>query len=193
VNVTIDLRKGIYYHLIAGLLLCAALGTLLLVSKYKYNLLKATADLEVIRMNVLKMEHVIRVMREKQSVAIRLLPTDYSSRSHREILLLALEATRDSVKTANITVGNFLDENGETVLPVVLEFGVVQYEKALNQYEKALNVMGHLQGLRFPYFKTQNVGVKRSEGTYESIWRIEGSFRIPSERIKEIPDRRASR
>ena len=185
-NVTIDLRKGIYYHLIAGLLLCAALGTLLLVSKYKYNLLKATADLEVIRMNVLKMEHVIRVMREKQSVAIRLLPTDYSSRSHREILLLALEATRDSVKTANITVGNFLDENGETVLPVVLEFGV-------DQYEKALNVMGHLQGLRFPYYKTEHVSIKRNEGTYESIWKIEGTFRIPSEKITGIPDQRASR
>lgn len=185
-NVTRDLRKGIYYHLIAGLLLCAALCTLLLVSKYKYNLLKATADLEVIRMNVLKMEHVIKVMREKQSVAIRLLPADYSSRSHQEILLLALEAMKDSIKTADITVGNFLEENGEIALPVVLEFGVAQYEKALND-------MGYMQGLRFPYFKTQNVSIKRSEGTYKSIWRIEGSFRIPAERIQGIPDRRASR
>ena len=185
-NVTRDLKKGVYYHLIAGLSLCAALCILLLVNKYKYNLLKATADLEVIRMNALKMEHVVGVMREKESVAIRLLPADYSSRSHREILLLALETTRDSVRTADITVGNFLDENGEIVLPVVLEFGV-------HQYEKALSVMGYLQGLRFPYFKTQHVSIKRSEGTYESIWKIEGSFRIPSERIQGIPDRRASR
>lgn len=185
-NVTRELRKGIYYHLIAGLLLCASLGTLLLASKYKYNLLKATDDLEVIRMNVLKMEHVIKVMREKQSVATRLLPADYSSRSHQEILLLALETTKDTMKAADITVGNFLEENGEISLPVILEFGVAQYEKALND-------MGYLQGLRFPYFKIQNVSIKRSEGTYKSIWRIEGSFRIPSERITEIPDRRVSR
>lgn len=185
-NVTRDLKKGVYYHLITGLSLCAALSILLLVSKYKYNLLKATADLEVLRMNALKMEHVSRVMREKQSVAIRMLPADYSSRSHQEILLLALETMKGSIKTADITVGNFLEENGEIALPVVLEFGVVQYEKALS-------AMGYLQGLRFPYFKTQNVSVKRSEGAYESIWRIEGSFRIPSERIQGIPEQRASR
>lgn len=185
-NFTRGLKKAVYYHLIAGISLSVALCILLLASKYKYSLLKATADLEAIRMNVLKMEHVTRVMREKQSMAISLLPADYSFRSHREMLLFALETMRHSIEAADVTVGNFLEENGEIVLPVVLEFGV-------QQYEKALSTMGYLQGLRFPYFKTQNVSVKRNEGTHEILWRIEGSFRIPSERIKGIPDRRASR
>ena len=185
-NVTRDLKKRVYYHLISGLLLCAALCALLLVSQYKHNLMKATADLEAIRMNTMRMEHVVRVMREKQTEAKRLLPADYASRSHREILLMTLEAMRASVTTDNIMVDNFLEENGEIALPVVLEFGVARYEKALN-------VMEYLQGLKFPYFKTRNVSVKRSEGAYESIWRIEGSFRMPSERIQGIPDQRASR
>jgi len=181
-----ELKRAIYYHLIAGISLSVVLCVLLFASKYKYSLLKATADFGSIRMNVLKMEHVIRVMREKQSVAVSLLPADYSSRSHREILLLALERARSTVKEAVITVGNFQEEDDEITLPVVLEFNA-------HQYYEGLNAIGYLQNLRFPYFKTQNVSAKSHEEAHEIIWRIEGSFRIPAERITAIPDRRAAR
>lgn len=185
-NRTKDIRKSVYCHLVSGIILSVALCMVILASQYKYTILKATAYLDAIRMNVLKMEHVIRVMREKQFTAIRMLPADYSYRSHQDILLLSLEGVRKSIKDADVNVGNFEEENDEIILPVTLEFSA-------SQYYEGLNTIGYLRGLRFPYFKIRNIAVKRNEAAMEISWRIEGSFRIPSSRITGIPDQRASR
>ena len=182
-NIIRELKKTIYYHMMAGISLSVMLCVLLMAAKYKYSLMKATADLGSIRINVLKMEHVVKVMREKQSVAVNILPEDYNSRSHREIVLLALERMRSSITGADVIVGNFLEENGKLTLPVTLEF------KA-HQYNEGLNVIGHLQELRFPDFKTQNVIAKRNEETHEIVWRIGGLLRMPAERVIMTADGR---
>ena len=184
-NLTQVLKKAVYRHLVTGIILSVALCILVLASKYKHNLIKATSDLDAIRMNVLRMENVTHIMREKRTTAIHLLPTDYNLRSHQEILLLSLEKVRSSIKEADIIVGNIVEENNEIALPVTLGFSG-------SQYHEGLNAIGYLRSLRFPYFKIRNVIAKRNEVGREIIWTIEGSFRIPSGRITGIPDRRAS-
>ena len=185
-NLGRDLRKAIYRHLVAGILFSAALCMLILASKYKHNLIKAVSDLDAIRMNLLRMERVTSVMREKQTTAIHLLPIDYNSRSHQEILLLSLEKVRSSIKDADIIIGNIVEENDQIALPVTVEFSA-------SQYHEGLSAIGYLRGFRFPYFKIRNVIAKRDEVGREISWTIEGSLRIPSGRITGIPDRRASR
>ena len=185
-NLGRDLRKAIYRHLVAGILFSAALCMLILASKYKHNLIKAVSDLDAIRMNLLRMERVTSVMREKQTTAIHLLPIDYNSTSHQSILLLSLEKMRSSFKDADIIIGNIVEENDEIALPVTLEFNA-------SQYHEGLSTIGYLRGLRFPYFKIRNVSAKRNEVDRYINWTIQGSLRIPSGRITGIPDRRASR
>ncbi len=184
-NSTRDLKNRVYLHLAAGILLSVVLCVLILASKYKDSLITATAEPDALRMNVLKMEHLTRVMQENQSYAVRLLPADYNSRSHQEILLLSLEGVRRYIKGADIIVGNFTEENDELTLPVTLEFSA-------GQYYEGLNTAGYLLGLRFPYFRIRNIAAKRNDAAHEISWRIEGSFRIPSGRITGIPDQGAS-
>lgn len=185
-TLTRDLRKALYRHLTAGTLLAVTLCLLILAGKYKNNLIKAATDLDAIRKNALKMEHVTSVMREKQTSAIHLLPTDYNSRSHQEILLLCLDKVRSSISETDIIIGNIVEENGQITLPVTLEFSASQYHEGLSN-------IGYLRGLRFPYFKIRNISAKRNEESREITWTIAGSFIIPSGRITGIPDRRASR
>lgn len=185
-NITTMLIKAAYRHLTTGIILSVSICFLILAGKYKHSLIKATTDLDTIRMNVPMMEHAVRVMKEKQTAALHLLPPDYNSKSHQELLLRSLEKVKSSINETDIIIGNIVEENNEITLPVTLEFSV-------SRYYDGLNTIGYLRGLRFPYFQLRNVAAKRAEGDSVIIWKIEGSLRIPSERITGMPDRRASR
>lgn len=180
-----ELKKAVLYHLAAGAALSAAVFFLVLSVRYSGSVGNTASKIETIRQNTVRMEEATRMMIERQETARSILPADYEKRSHREIILLALERAKGTLKGAEIKVENFATENGELTLPVAVELKAGKYSDGVRAVE-------YLEAQRFPYFRVASVTVKRQEGTDELLWRVEGELRMPEERMEIVRSTRAA-
>lgn len=171
-----DLKKALWYHLAAGAALSTVVFALVLTNKYSVGVRNTAAKIETVRNNTVRMEEATRTMIERREFASGVLSADYEKRSHRELILLTLERAKRVLSGAEMILENFSVENGELVLPAVVEFKVSKYRTGVSYVE-------YLEGLRFPYCRIASVTAKRPEGTDELVWRIEGEFRMPEERM----------
>lgn len=177
-NGTDGLKKNVYYHAAAGALFALFLFMALALAGYREGLYNGVDSLVKIRRNLISMEASLAEMKSVRGRISGIVRADYDKRSNREILLLSLEDALKEMPGATATVTGFVEEGAEIALPVVIEFPVFNY------YDAVRNI-GYLEGMSFPYFSVKGAAIRRVEGAGRVEGRVEGTFRMPSERIRK--------
>lgn len=175
------LKKTVTFHLISGIILSAIVISVISLSRYENSLLDAISKFELIKTNILKMRQAIANMDSTVRKVNSLLPSGYYSKSHRELMLLALDDIKTSFKGSEITVTNFDEKAGEISLPVGIKIPV-------DDYVILVNKIGYLQSMKFPQFIIKNILIERGTGALGAvivICNIEGSLRMPVEKLKK--------
>lgn len=175
------LNKALKYYLIAGIALCLVIIAILLLGKYEKSLSAAVTKQENIRINIVKIEQAIKDMDSTVKKIDALLPTDYSSRSHRELLLLVLDDFKKIFKRSEITVMRFEEKEGELFLPVNIKFPI-------DDYSILLQNIGYLQSMKAPHFTIKQLSIEETVDKQANvvICVIEGLLKMPVERLKEV-------
>jgi hypothetical protein len=165
----------------AGVFLSIIIFFAILLIKYQNSLLEAIEKSELIRINTLKMKQATKHMDSTIEKINNLLPMNYSSASHRELLLLALDDIKMTIRESEITVTNFEEKDGSIFLPVVIKFPV-------NDYVVLIRMIGYLQSMNFPSFSIKNILIgSKAEGQIEFILcTIEGSLQMPAEKLMGV-------
>ncbi|GAB4416307.1 MAG: hypothetical protein OHK0032_12380 [Thermodesulfovibrionales bacterium] len=174
-----ELRKTVIHHLIAGAVLSATIIFAIVLNRYESSLLDAIGRFELIRINTIRLKQSAAEMDSAMKRITSMLPPDYASKTHRELILLSLDDIKMTLKGGEITVTNFEDKAGELSLQVNIKIPVDNYTVLVNR-------VGYLQSLRFPHFAIKNVTIEKAadkEGAI--ISRIEGSLKMPVSKIQD--------
>ena len=175
-----ELKKTATRCLMAGIILSAIIISVVSLSKYENSLSDAISRFELIKINTLKMKQATANMDSTIKKINSLLPDDYYSKSHRELMLLALDDIKTSFTGSEITVTNFDERAGEISLPVSIKIPA-------DDYVMLVNKVGSLQTMKFPQFTIKNIVVGRGTATIGAIimiCNIDGSLRMPAEKLK---------
>lgn len=173
-----ELRKTVTHHLIAGAILSVTIIFATVLDRYESSLLDAIGRFELIRINTVRLKQsAVEIDSVKKKIAA-MLPPDYASKTHRELILLALDDIKMTFKGSEITVTNFEDKAGELSLPVNIKIPVDNYTVLVKR-------IGYLQSLRFPHFVIKNMTIEKAsdkEGVIVS--KIEGLLKMPLEELR---------
>lgn len=171
-----ELNKPLLYHAALGSLFAFLLFAAMLLSGYRDSLVKAEDSLLRIRRNLVSMKAAGDDLKGKKTLVKGVVPAGYRSRSNRALMLVSVENARETIPGAKLTVTDFVEQNGELILPVAIEFPVYDYYGALK-------AVGYLEGMGLPYFSPTGLTIIRAEGTDDVRGRIEGSFRMPGDKV----------
>lgn len=171
-----ELKKAVLYHLAAGAAFSATLFGLVQTHRYSARLDVSAKEIQTVGEKALRMEEATRVLAGERAEALRVIPEGYEKRSHKEIALAALERFKGSVSGARITVEDFTVEKEELVLPASVEFNA-------GEYDTGIEAVRRLEEMVFPYFKVSGVTVRRLDDSKEAAWKIDGSLRMPAEKV----------
>lgn len=173
------LKKDLIYHIIAGIIFSIILFIIIFLSKYERSLNETINKLELMRGNVLKMESTVKDMVKVMRQIDAGLPSDYYSKSHREIILSAIGDIKAAIRRAEVTLIDFEKKEGEVLLPVIIKFPVKNYTTMTKN-------IGYLQSLRFPHFQINyiTVTVPEGEGELRTVCEIKGSLKMPVKKLK---------
>jgi len=176
-----ELKRTVTLHLIAGITLGIIIVSVTLLTKYENSLLDTIRKLELIRINALRMKQTAMDIDSVIKGINNLLPPYYYSKSHKEGILLALDAIKMTIKGADITVTNFADKAGEITLPVNIRIPV-------DDYAVLVNNVGYLQSLNFPYLAINNIVIAKAGGPSGAIiiCKIDGSLRMSGKEIGRL-------
>jgi hypothetical protein len=175
------LKKTVTYHLIAGIALSAVIITLILLSKYENSLLDAIGRFELIRVHAFQMKQAAADMDSLMKKVSAMLPPDYNSKNHRELLLLALDDIKTTFKGSEIIVTRLDEKTGELFLPVTIKFH-------FDNYSMLVSRIGYLQSMKFPQFTIKNILIERTEDKQIGailLCKIEGLLKMPAESLKD--------
>lgn len=175
-----QLKKTIIYHLISGIALSGVIIALFLLHKYENNLFDAIGKFQLIRINAFKMKQAMADMDSVMNSINTVLPSGYSSKTHRELLLFALDDIKMTFKGSEIAVTHFDEKEGELLLPVNISF-------SFDDYSTALKRIGYLQSMKIPQFKIKKVVIDSGSDKQANvvICKIEGFLKMPIERLKD--------
>lgn len=175
-----ELKRPVTFHLIAGIVLSAIIVSVIVLAKYEKSLSDTTKRSGLIRTNALKVEQAVIDTDSAMRKIDGLLPSYYHSRSHKEIMLLALDGIKTAIKGADITVTNFDERGGEIILPVNISIPV-------DSYLHLVSNIGYLQSMNFPFFAIKNIVIEKAAGKPSDaiLCKIEGSLRMPAKKVKE--------
>lgn len=173
-----ELRKAISHYIIAGIILSIAIILMVVLNRYEDSLLDAVGRLDLININAVRIKQSIAEMDSVMKRIRAMLPPDYDSRTHRELLLLALDDIKINFKGSEITVTNFEERDGEISLPVNIK-------TQIDNYAALVRRVGYLQSPSFPHFVIKGLTIeKASDKEGVIILRIEGSLKIPLEKLR---------
>ncbi len=175
-----QLKKTIIYHLISGITLSAVVIALLLLNKYDNNFIDAIGKYQLIRINAYKMKQAMADMDSAMNRINTVLPSEYGSKSHRELLLFTLDDIKMAFKGSEIAVTHFDEKEGELFLPVNISF-------PFDDYSMALKRIGYLQSMKIPQFKIKHVGIDSGadKQTKVVLCKIDGFLKMPLEGLKD--------
>jgi len=169
---------AVSYHIITGIVLSVAIILAVALNRYENSFLDATGRFDLIRINAVRVKQSIAEMDSAMKKIRAMLPPDYDSRTHRELVLLALDDIKINFKGSEITVTNFEEKDGEISLPVNIKTPVDNYTVLVKR-------TGYLQSLRFPHFVIKGLTIeKASDKEGVIILKIEGSLKMPIERLR---------
>lgn len=173
-----ELRKAVSHHIIAGIILSIAIILTVVLNRYENSLLDAAGRLDLIKINEVRVKQSIAEIDSAMKRIRAMLPPDYDSRTHRELVLLALDDIKINFKGSEITVTNFEEKDGGISLPVNIKIPVDNYTVLVKR-------AGYLQSLRFPHFVIKGLTIeKASDKEGVIILRIEGSLKMPLEKLR---------
>jgi len=175
----VDLRKTLSRYIIAGIILSVDIIFIIILNRYESSLLDDSSRFDLIRINAVRVKQSIAEMDSAMKKIRKMLPSDYDSRTHRELILLALDDIKINFKGSEITVTNFEEKEGKISLPVNIKIPV-------NSYTALVKKVGYLQSLRFPNFVFKGLIIEKASDKDEGviILRIEGSLKMPIERLR---------
>lgn len=175
-----ELKKIIIYHLITGIIFSIILLFVLMLNKYGNSLADTVSRFELIKTNTLKMKHSAADIELRIKHIESLLPADFYTRSPHELIFLALDGIKTTIKGAEITVTNFDERGGEIIIPVNISIPV-------DSYLQMVNNIGYVQSLNFPFFAIRNIVIEKATGKPSDviICNIEGSLRMPANGVKK--------
>lgn len=179
------LRKTAIYHLLAGLALSIVLVVVTALYRYERGLLADSKRIEAVRVSALKLkEETARLEALKKRIDV-ILPSEYNSKSHRELMLLALDSIRTNLEKSEVKVSNFEEAGGELSLKTNLTIPVEDWNILL----KKLYYLQNIQTRGLPFFDIKNLVIKTG-GTEAAgglpVCTLEGSLKMPIERLKVL-------
>ncbi len=177
-----NLGRTAIYHLLAGIALSIMFIVVLTLYRYERSLLTHSKRIEAVTMNTLKLSEETAILDALKKKIDVMLPSEYNSKSHRELMLLALDGIKTNIKKSEIKVSNFEDAGGELSLKTNLTIPV-------NDWNILLKDIQYLQTPRLPSFDIKSLLIKA--GGAESsgglpVCAIEGSFKMPAERLRPL-------
>lgn len=180
-----NLGRTAIYHLLAGLALSIVFIVVLTLYRYERSLLTHSKRIEAVRMNTIKLSEETTILDALKKKIDVMLPSEYNSKSHRELMLLALDGIKTNIKMSEVKVSNFEEAGGEVSLKANLTIPVNDW----NIFLKDLHYLQNLQIRGLPFFDIKSILIKA--GGAESsgglpVCAIEGSFKMPVERLRPL-------
>ncbi|MFN3479875.1 MAG: hypothetical protein ACK415_05770 [Thermodesulfovibrionales bacterium] len=173
-----ELRKAVTHHLIAGAIISATIFFAGVLSRYESSLLDAIGKFELIQINTAKLNQSTAEIDSVKKKITAMLPPNYASKTHRELILLTLDDIKMTLKGSEITVTDFDNKAGDLSLQVNIKIPVDNYAALVNR-------IGYLQSLRFPHFAIKNMTIeKASDKEGVIISKIEGLLKMPLEELR---------
>lgn len=177
-----NLGKTTIYHLLAGIALSIVLIVVLALYRYERSLLAHSKRIEAVRMNTLKLNEETAALEALKKKIDVMLPSEYNFKSHRELMLLALDSVKANIKVSEVKVENFEETGGELSLRTNLTIPV-------NDWNILLKDLHYLQAQRLPAFHIKSllikaVGAESSGGL--PVCTLEGSLKLPLERLRAL-------
>lgn len=177
-----NLGRTAIYHLLAGVALSIVFIVVLTLYRYERSLLTHSKRIEAVRMNTIKLSEETAILDALKKKIDLMLPSEYNSKSHRELMLLALVGLKTKLNGSEVKVSNFEEAGGELSLKTTLTIPVDDWNILLKDIQ-------YLQAPRLPSFDIKSLLIKA--GGAESsgglpVCVIEGSLKLPAERLRPL-------
>ncbi|HHL39103.1 MAG TPA: hypothetical protein ENJ37_01215 [Deltaproteobacteria bacterium] len=179
-NVRYLLRGAVRSYMAVGVVFSLLLFAAVFVYGYERGLRESIGRFEALRA---KAERVRGATASMVSVMERIkgmLPDDYDGRTHRELMLLTLDAVNERIR-GRVSVANFVEESGEIRLPVHMEIPVKRYSTFVSH-------LAYIQSRGLPRFRIESVAVTRMDVWPWLVAKIDGAIVLPSTRLGEAPE-----
>lgn len=176
----IKLKKYLLWYMLSGFLLAAVIILISLINMYHSSVSTAVAQMNQIKANVSDMRQSIEDIDSAMKKITSLLHKNYPDKSHKELLMLAIDDIKMIFKDGEITITGFEEKEGELLLGINIKANITNYKKFVSDVE-------YLQNLRFPSFHFKTIMIekpvdKKSDDILSC--KIEGILKIPSAKIK---------
>lgn len=169
------LKKSLFLHMLAGVASGIVIFVLLTLGKYDKNLAQELKMVEAARVNVQKMRSEIAQIDALKRKIDLMLPSGYSSKSHKETMLLTLDNIKDNIAGSEIKIENFEEKGGDLSLHADIVVPA-------SDWRSLVNALKFLQLMKFPYFDIKNVVVEAKDA--HPVCRIDGALKMSSGSLK---------
>lgn len=170
-----NIKKSLFLHMLAGVVLGIIIFVLLTLSKYDKSLAQELKLVEAARINVQKMRSEIAQIDSLKRKIDLMLPSGYSSKSHKEAMLLTLDNIKANIAGSEIKIENFEEKGGELSLNTDIVIPV-------SDWRTLVNALKFLQLMKFPYFDIKNVVVEAKDA--HPVCKIDGALKMSSGSLK---------
>ncbi len=174
------IKKYLRSHILSGFMLGVVIVSATFVSMYYDSIDSAVNKMNRVVVNTSKMRQSIQDIDLAMKKINNLLPKNYYEKSHKELLLFALDDIKAVFKDAEITISSFEEDKGELLLGIGIKTSMENYRNFLKQLE-------YLQNLRFPSFHLKTIVIEKSHYKQRDdvmTSKIEGVLKMPVGRLK---------
>lgn len=170
-----NLKKSLVWHMFAGAVLGIVIFVLLLLNRYDEKLGLELKMMQAASINIQKMRaEIAQIDSLKRKIAL-VLPSGYSSKSHKETMLLTLDNIKANIAGSEMKIDNFEEKGGELSLNADLIVPV-------SDWRTLVEALKYLQLMKFPYFDIKNVVVEAKDA--HPVCKIEGTLKMSSGSLK---------
>lgn len=161
-------------YLAAGLVFVIILLAVVFCGKYSDSLAITVSVLQRARANLMNVRDIGRAAESSLSSVERVLPSGMTSTMPEERLFEGLDALKEKMTGADLTVDNPDRKNDEVSLPV-------QIKSDMRNYTDFVNTVGYLQSLKYPFFSITSISLSQAKDKERAMVRyeIKGVLRMP--------------
>jgi hypothetical protein len=166
--------------MLSGFILGLVILLVYFMNMYHKSVTTAVIKMNQVVANTLSMKQSIDDIDSVMNRVINLLPKNYSEKSHKELLLFALDDIKTLFKGGEITITGFEEKAGELLLAINIKTPVTNYKNVVKDVE-------YLQNLRFPSFHIKAMVIEKTADKQKDdllICKIEGALKIPAGKLK---------
>jgi len=150
------LKRLFISYIVVSVIFLTIITLCVVAGKYADSLNATLKDLLSFQTNITRIKETAVDMKRSVETINAVISPDYFSSSSEKQLLMGLDELKTTMKNDAVTVTEFLYTDTEIGLPVSVR-GV------MNGYSSLVRDVGKLQSLKFPFFSTKSMTIKKGE------------------------------